>query len=464
MESETRPLHLQAGSVVDGWTGTPVKQSMVYGGFVVFLFCLLVFWSSAVQAKVYIDIDAPAFQQFPLAVQDFKALNDGEDHDGSATFFADELGRALGLTGFFRIIPREAFLEDTEEAGIRAREIRFGDWLSIGTDFLVKGGFDYDGERVTAEFRLFDVVRGSLITGKRYLGGPGDRKAMVMKFADEILLALTGERGVFDTKIAFVVKKGDRSELYTVNYDGTGIRKITDYEALTRLPRWSPEGKRISFLSYMRGNPDAYILDLGSSRRSVLTEYPGINIPSSWSSDGKEVLAVLSKDGANDIYVVNVDTKSLRRLTRSPSIDVSPSWSPDGSEIVFTSNRSGNPHLFVMDADGGNVRRITFEGTYNTSPRWSPRGDRIVYVGVVEERFQLFTVNVDGSNSRQLTFFNGDSLDPSWSPDGRYLTFTFRSGGTEKVCIINANGLNFRSIEGVDSAKNPAWSPRLDLY
>ncbi len=428
---------------------------------------LLVSWGSPAWSKVYIDIDAPAFQRFPIAVQDFKTLDENGDPKEEGEWFADEMGRMLDITGFFRVIERSAFLEDPAGAGIIAPEIRFGDWLSIGVDFLVKGGLEIEDGRLAVEFRLFDVVRGALITGKRYWGRPEDKKTMVMKFAEEVMLALTGERGVFNTRIAFVGKKDNKSELVMIDYDGSGWTRLTDYGALTLFPRWSPDGKMIAFLSYMRGNPDAYILDLESRERTVFAEYAGLNMPSSWSPDGKEILCVFSKDGYDDIYAVNVATKQTRRITRSPSIDVSPRWSPDASEIVFVSNRSGAPHLFIMDADGGNVRRITFEGSYNTSPRWSPTGDAIVFESSVDGRFQLFTIEPDGSNFKQLTFQNGDCLSPSWSPDGRYIAFSLRRSNSEKICIINANGLNFRTIEdigGFDSVKQPSWSPALKLY
>lgn len=417
--------------------------------------------------KVYIDIDAPAFQKFPIAIQDFTVLDGSGDSDGNALWFAEQMGRALGLTGYFRVIDRSAFLEDPATAGITAPEIRFGDWLSIGADFLVKGGFTFDGRQLSAEFRLFDVVRGTLITGKKYWGRPEDRKAMVMKFADEVLIALTGQRGVFSTKIAFVAKRGDLSELYTVNFDGSDLEKITDYQSLTLLPRWSPDGGKLSFVSYTGNNSDSYLLNLATKQRTVLTNFPGLNMPSDWSPDGRRILTVLSKDGHNNIYDLDVETKAARQLTHGPAIDVSPSWSPSGSEIVFVSNRSGAPHLFVMDSSGRNVRRITFEGSYNTSAQWSPVSDTIVYVGVVDGLFQLFTISARGGGPTQLTYGPADSLGPSWSPDGRYIVFTRRQGGTESVCIINSNGLNFRVIGGLGggvSAKNPSWSPFLDMY
>ncbi|MCK9230850.1 MAG: Tol-Pal system beta propeller repeat protein TolB [Syntrophales bacterium] len=417
--------------------------------------------------KVYIDIDSPAFQKFPIAVQDFTVLDGREDPGENALWFADHMGNALGLTGYFRVINRAAFLEDRATAGITAPEIRFGDWLSIGADFLVKGGFEFDGRRLSAEFRLFDVVRGSLITGKKYWGGLEDRTAMVMKFADEVILALTGLRGVFGTKIAFVAKQGDISELYTVNFDGSGLEKRTDYQALTLLPRWSPDGGKLSFVSYIGNNSDSYLLNLATKQRTVLTNFPGLNMPSDWSNDGKRILTVLSKDGHNNVYELDLTTKAVRQLTHGPAIDVSPSWSPDESEIVFVSNRSGAPQLFVMDADGKNVRRITFDGSYNTSPQWSPAGDTIVYVGAADGLFQLFTISARGGTPTQLTYGSEESLGPSWSPDGRYIVFTRRQGGTESICIINSNGLNFRfigSVGGGVSAKNPSWSPFLDMY
>ncbi|MDD5476176.1 MAG: hypothetical protein PHU03_06670, partial [Syntrophales bacterium] len=290
---------------------------------------IIICWCSAAMGKVYIDIDAPAFQQFPIAIQDFTVMDGRVDANGNAAWFADELGRLMTLTGFFRVIDRAAFLEDPAAAGITAPEISFGDWLSIGADFLVKGGFELGDSGLSSEFRLFDVVRGTLIIGKKYWGRSEDRKIMVMKFAEEILLALTGERGVFNTKIAFVAKRGDISNIYTVTFDGSDVQQVTDYNTLTLLPRWSPDGGMLSFISYITNNSDSYIINIATKELRVLTNFTGLNMPSDWSSDGRRILAVLSRDGTNDIYEINIATGHTRRLSRGPSIDVSPSWSPD---------------------------------------------------------------------------------------------------------------------------------------
>jgi len=425
----------------------------------------LVLWTQHAWGKVYIDIDSPAFQKFPIAIQDFKNLHASGDDIGLSSWFADELGQVIDITGFFRVITRGAFLENAERSGISAAETDFRDWRAIGSDFLVKGGFAKDETKLTVEIRLFDVVEGRLIAGKRYTGTPEDKKTIIVKFAEEILLALTGERGVYNTRIAFVGRKGQISEIYTIRFDGSDLKRVTDYKSLTLIPRWAPDGSRLSLTSYIKNNPDSYILNLRNLQRSNLTNFRGLNMAHSWSPDGKKILMTLSKDGNEEIYSMNIQTKKLERLTNDPAIDVSPCWSPDGSKIVFVSSRSGSPQIFVMDSGGRNIRRITFEGSYNTSPVWSPKGGKIAYEGATDGTFQLFLIEEDGSGLMQLTFEDGGCEAPAWSPDGRYLSFISGKGGMKKVCIINSNGLNLRVLGGtelMDSLKNPSWSPQLD--
>ena len=168
------------------------------------IFLLIFWWGSAACAKVYLDINSPAFQKFPVAIPEFKNMGEAEVEGNLPAWFADQLSRSLKITGFFNMIGKDAFLEDQNSAGITAGEIDFSNWSAIGSDLLVKGGFSYDGKKLAVEFRLFDTIEGKLITGKKYWGKPEDKKSMVLKFADEILMALTGGTGVFDTKIAFV--------------------------------------------------------------------------------------------------------------------------------------------------------------------------------------------------------------------------------------------------------------------
>ena len=433
-----------------------------------FLIVLLIFWcSSAACGKVYIDINSPAFQKFPVAIPEFKDMDKTGTEEKLSAWFANELSRILKITGFFKIISKDAFIEDRNSSGITTGEIDFSDWSSIGSDFLIKGGFSYSGKKLAVEFRLFDTIEGKLITGKKYWGGPEEKKTMVLKFADEILMALTGRRSVFDTKIAFVGRKGNHSDIYTINFDGSHPARITAYNSLTLLPRWSPDGAEISFTSYKTGNPDCYITNLIRKKTKKISGFRGLNLLTSWAPDGKKVLLVLSKNGNEDIYIKHLSSGRLQRLTRNRSIDVSPVWSPDGLKIAFVSNRSGSPQIFVMDSEGKNVRRLTIEGSYNSSPCWSPDGTRIAYEGSSNGRFQIFSIGENGDNSIQLTFEAGGGESPSWSPDGRYLAFSSKKGGRQRVCVINSNGLNLRiipGIKGIELFKSPSWSGHLNLH
>jgi len=412
-------------------------------------------------AKVYIDIDSPTFQKFPIAIPDFKNLG-GSAREDYSVWFSDALSRSLTITGFFNIIDKKAHLGDPKKTGITAESIRFPDWVGIGAESLVTGGYRYDGKELTAEFRLFDVVQGKLLVGKKYFGTLDERREMVLRFANEIILALTGEKGLFNTRIAFSGKKGSVSEIYTVSFDGTDFTRLTGFQSLTLMPRWSPNGKSLSFVSYKDGNPNGYLMDVNRRTNRKFSAYQGLNLPSSWSADGKKMLITLSKDGSEDIYMMDVAGGQLKRLTSEPSIEVSPSWSPDGRQFAFVSDRAGSPQIYVKGIGENSARRITYEGGYNTSPSWSPRGNRIAYEGREGGRFQIFVIGFDGSlPPTRLTADDSRNDSPGWSPDGRYIVFVSKRGGKARLCIMNSNGMNVRVLhEGFDSYGGPSWSPR----
>jgi TolB protein len=426
------------------------------------MFLLLLFADGPASGKVYIDIDSPTFQKFPIAVAVFKPLKPGGETGDLPVWFADTLSRNLQMTGYFNIIDRKAFLEDPNQAGITGEQTRFTDWVTIGADYLIKGGFQTEGQQLITEFRLFDSMKGELVVGKRYAGTPDDKNRMVAQFASEVIQALTGEPGLFDTRIAFVKKTGSSSDVYTSSYDGTDLRRITTYDSLTLAPRWSPDGRFIAFTSYKDGNPDIHLRDLTTGATQKIASYPGINLPGSWSRDSRRLLVTLSREGNQDIYDMNVETKLLQRLTREYAIDVSPVRSPDEKQIAFVSNRHGSPQVYIMDADGANVRRLTLDGNYNTAPAWSPRGKKIAYEGRVGGDFQIFVIDQEGGTPQQLTSGSGDHESPSWSPDGRYIAYSFRGNGRSRIEIMNAGGQNIRVLQvGNDGCQSPSWSPHL---
>ncbi len=413
-------------------------------------------------AKVYIDIDSPSFQKFPIAIPDFTRPARNIRAGDLSGWFSDSLTHYLTMSGFFNCISKKAFLETQDQTTDPGGRIDFGSWTTIGAEYLVKGGYQQAGTSMVAEFRLYDVIKGELVTGKRYTGKNEEKLDMVRQFAREVLFALTGDGGVFDTKIAFVVKKGRSSDIHVINFDGSNLARLTDERFMTLSPRWSPDGQYISYTSYRDGNPDLYIKSVNGTVTRKIAGFKGINLSGTWSRDGRKILLTSSKDGNEEIYAMDIHTGHLERLTYNFSIDVSPAWSPDNQKIAFVSNRSGSPQIYIMDADGSNIRRLTYDGNYNTSPAWSPRGKRIVYEGLVKGSFQIFSINEDGTNNIQMTSDNGNHESPTWSPDGRYVAYCLKGGVKGGIYVMNANGSNVRLLyKGYDSSISPSWSPQL---
>ncbi len=413
--------------------------------------------------KVYLDVDSPAWQQFVIAVPDFRnSAGKNGLPDNQAALFADQLSSFLRITAFFNVVNKKAYLEDNKvSTNFSTENIRFADWLAIGAEYLVQGNFQQRGGDLILDCRLYDVVKAEVVVGKKYVGKVADGKTMLRKFAGEVLLALTGDGSVFSTRIAFVMKKGKATDIISINYDGADLVKEIESKTILMSPRWSPEGRYLGFTSFEEGNPDFYVKDMMNSAITKILAFRGINLSGGWSPDGRKVLVTLSKDGNEEIYLRDFGSKLLQRLTNNYSIDVSPVWSPDGRRIAFVSNRSGSPQIYIMDGDGNNAKRLTFAGNYNTSPAWSPKGDRIAYEGLVDGRFQILTIGTDGENLKQLTFDRGEGKSPSWSPDGRYLAFSKNSGGKKKIYIMTASGLNLRLLyEGTGDCVSASWSPR----
>lgn len=411
-------------------------------------------------AKVYMDIDAPGFQQFPIAICDFQTKNTQPAIPGNIQVkLADEIRSDLVLTGLFNALDKKSFLDGVEPG---TEIIRFSDWTSIGADFLLRGDITFGARDMMVDARLYDVARGQMLFNKRYTGTADDIHALARTVATDILLTLTGDEGDFNTKIAFISKRGGRSDISAINYDASGQKTLTTHPSIVLSPRWSPDGQYMAFTSYKGGRPEVYLHHLKTGKERKVAGFKGLNLCGSFSPDSQKLLLTLSKDENEEIYVLELATLNLKRLTHNFAIDVSPAWSPDGKKIAFVSNRSGSPQIFVMDADGNNVKRISYEGNYNTSPSWSPRGGRIAYEGQTNRKFQIFSVDEEGNHRMQLTFGDADNEYPSWSPSGRQIVFSSKQNSVHRISIMNANGINTRVLkESTEPIIMPVWSPRL---
>lgn len=422
---------------------------------IILLAYLLIFLPTSLSAQPgYIEIVAPGNRQFKLAVDTPRSI-DSLANPETAKMVAEVIAFDMNMVG---TVKAESRSPQSSNRGLSLNDINFAPWLSAGFDLLVRGEYSTMNGQLTMELRLFDVINRKLIIAKRYLGRSEDLRRFSHSFADEILLAISGEKGAFTTKIAYVSTQSGNKEIYVMDWDGNNPYPLTKNGSINLNPDFSPDGREVIFTSYKRGNPDLYWRSLSNTAEVVLSSRKGLNITGNWSPEGNKIALALSKDGDAEIYVIDKDGSHPNRLTINPALDLYPSWSPDGKKLAFVSDRLGSPQIFVMNADGGDVRRLTTVGSYNVNPRWSPKGDRIAYSRMTNGGFNIFTIAVDGSSDTQLTT-EGSNENPAWSADGRMISFSskrnsgngvyvMRADGTGQTKITQANGMYFQ----------PTWS------
>jgi TolB protein len=347
---------------------------------------------------------------------------------------------------------------------VTSDDIDFRDWSVIGAQALIKGTLAREGERIVVELRLFDVVEGRQLGGKRYRAGGDELRRIAHRFADEVMLLVTGERGPFDSRLAFVSRTAGRfKELATMSLDGGDLQVVTRERSIVLSASWTADTAGLLFTSFGRGNPSLYRIALGSNKAELISSRQGLNLGGHQSPGGRAIAVALERDGTTDIALLDSSGKLLHFVTGGSAIDVSPAWSPDGRRLAFCSDRGGGPQIYVVDARGGDPKRVTFTGNYNTSPAWSPKGDRLAYASRVRGRFQIFTTDLAGREVVQVTRTPGDNEDPAWSPDGRYLVFSSTRDGPRGIYFADASGRHQRRLTapgGDDSS--PTWSRRLD--
>jgi TolB protein len=404
----------------------------------------------------YLDVTAPGNRQLQLAIPPSRSM-DGAQNPEIVKELNDVLGFDMTLAGPFSVMSGAG---GKDNSGIRPGEFNFAPWKAAGADLLVKSGYRVKGSSITLEFRLYDVFKEKEIVAKRYTGAISDLRKIAHIFDDQIMESVTGERGPFSGKIAFVSKQTGNKEICLMDYDGHNVQRLTRNGSINLNPDFSPNGREIIYTSYKRRNPDLYRRELFTGTEASISARQGINITGAYSPDGKRIALAMSKDGNSEIYIIDTSGKQSARLTNNSAIDVSPSWSPDGSRIAFTSDRLGRPQVFIMNADGSGVRRLTTSGSYNDRPRWSPKGDTILFCRMEGGGFQIYSINPDGSSDTRLTS-EGSNEHPRWSPDGRFITFSSTRGGKEAIYVMRADGSGqTRVSRGNAGDSHPAWSGR----
>ncbi|MDA8121647.1 MAG: Tol-Pal system beta propeller repeat protein TolB [Deltaproteobacteria bacterium] len=429
--------------------------------FVILFAAGVVLFPAAGSAILYIDINSPGGRRMPIALPSFITVA------GDPALAADipkVLAADLGMTALFEVIPSEAYLEKVLPAHFAGKPLSFPDWKLIGAEAVVIGRVEARGDQVTVEMRLYDSTLGKLMAGRRYSGPARHYRLIGHKFANEVLYAFTGVRGIFDTEIAFSARpgKGRSKEVYVVGLDGQDPRPVTNNRSFNLFPRWSPDGNTLAYTSFRTGVPVVYLRNLRDGKERALVKFGNTKSPGCFSQGGESLYVSVSVNGNSDIYRVRVSDGAVEKAVEGWGIEVSPSLSPDGKKIAFVSNRSGSPQVYVRDlAASSGERRISHAGGYSSSPSWSPVGDRIAFTSQSAGNFSLYTVNADGSDQRLLASGDGDCTDPSYSPDGRYVVYSFQKKGYSELRIISADGRSGKRLySGFSDAGSPAWSPR----
>jgi TolB protein len=408
---------------------------------------------------VFLNVTGGGTKKLNIAVPDF-TVTTGADPSGTGKLLAQVTGADLTFSGLFSVVAATGSIPANDPAALQRSWTEFA---AAGAHAGLHGLVALRGDRAEGEMRLYDLTTPEhrLIASRKFDAITAQPRRLAHKIADEVVLQFTGEPGIANTKIAYVVGPLGQKEIMMADYDGAAVMPVTRNGSINLSPVWSPDARSLAYTSYKGGYPDLYRLFPFERRpEQTLAAFIGINTSPMFSPDGRSVALTLSKDGNPEIYVLTLATATMRRLTRHAGIDTEPVWSPTGQQLAFISDRGGSPNVYVMDTDGANVRQIT-SGGFHTQPRWSPKGDTIVYTAR-QGTHDLWAINVDGSNPRRLTGGTADSQGATWAPNGRHLAFQSNRLGRWQIFAMQADGSAQEPItQAPGDATSPSWSPRL---
>jgi TolB protein len=401
-----------------------------------------------------IEIKGVGQSLYPVAVSRFK------DENKLPVSITDVVRQNLARSGYFKNTELGNGIEDDQVMP------NFKIWGSRGADALAVGSVtEKSPGQYEVRYRLYDIRKGESLNGLIVSASADNLRLAAHRISDDIIFKLLGEKGVFSTRLSYVIKEGKRFRLVISDADGQNIRNALNSSEPIISAAWSPDGQKIAYVSFEDRKPIVYVHELASGRRIVLSNAKGNNSAPSWAPDGKSLAISLSKDGNTQIYRVNADGSNLRRLTQGGTIDTEPQFSPDGKFIYFTSDRGGNPQIYRMSAEGERgepARRISFKQPYATSARISPDGKYLAYIAGVGGGFKLYLMNLLTGDTTAMTDTSFDE-SPSFAANGRYILYATQVGGKKVLAAVSVDGYvkQILSIPGSD-VRQPSWGPFMD--
>ena len=425
-------------------------------------FAVLVCWAlswfaAAANAQLVVEITRSAEDAVPIAIVPF-----GWESSGTAPFDVAEVVAAdLRRSGRFAPLDRKTMIDRPTQGD----QIRFQDWRYLKTDFITVGKLMPEGDGYAAQFELYNVLTGQRLAGQRLTANANSLRALAHRISDIIFEQLTGVRGAFSTRVAFINVEGtppkQRYKLIVADYDGENQQVIATSDEPLMSPAWSPDGQRIAYVSFENKASAIFVQTLRTGERTRVSARAGINGAPAWSPDGKMLALTLSrKDGDVDVYTLDLSSQVLTRMTFDPGIDTEPSWSADGKKLYFMSDRAGGPQIYEVDvANPQRATRISFEGNYNARPRVSPDGKMLAVVHQDGGNYRIAVIDLASKALQVLTRGRQDE-SPSFAPNGATLIYATQERGRGVLATVSVDGRTEERLTTTSGeVREPAWAP-----
>ncbi len=423
---------------------------------------LFVAMQQSVQAALTIQITEGIEGALPIAIVPF-AVEPGTT--GAATDIAEVVRADLARSGRFKPMP----VEDLIARPSQGSEVRFSDWRLLGQENLVIGRLRSRSDgRLEVLFQLFDVFKGQQLAGYSIPFNADDARRVAHRISDIIYEKLTGQKGAFTTRIAYITASADTAgkqqfKLNIADADGFNEQTILTSPEPLMSPSWSPRGNRLTYVSFESGKPQIYVQEVFTGKRSAVTNYKGLNSAPAWSPDGRFLAMTLSRSGNPEIYLYELASGRLVQLTQHRAIDTEPAWAPDGRSLVFTSDRGGRPQLYRLKLSGlqrvGNAQRISFEGDYNARAAFSADGKKLAMVHGSAGAFRIAVLDLESGQLRVLTTSRLDE-SPSFAPNDSMIIYATEYAGRGVLSAVSVDGNVHQRLEvKAGDVREPAWSP-----
>ena len=409
---------------------------------------LIAFFSLPARAQFKVDVSGVGLTQLPIAITPFKG-EDAATQKISVIVMAD-----LARSGRFRAVePGAAVLDENSRPDMSPLRQKGADAMAAGSVTRLADG------RIDVRFRLWDVVKATDIGAESHVVTQANIRLAAHRVSDYIYEKLTGEKGVFSTRIAYITKAGQRHTLWVADSDGENAKSALVSQEPIISPSWSPNGAQLTYVSFESRKPEVWTHEVLTGKRRLLANFRGSNSAPSWAPDGRSLVVTLTRDGNAQLYSLSANGGEPKRLTKSDGIETEASFSPDGRNIYFVSDRGGSPQIYRMPAAGGNAERVTFSGSYNISPTLSSDGRWLAYISRIGSAFKLHAMELSTGAVTALTDTSADE-HPSFAANSKLLVYATKLQGKEALMTTTLDGRIKAKLTGVDGdIREPAWGP-----